>query len=92
MNKSDLINHISERNTDISPSDIKVAIDLMLELIIKTLEKQHKVEIRGFGTFTKKTRKAGKARNPKSGESVLVEERSYIAFKPSRDLNGSIKR
>jgi DNA-binding protein HU-beta/integration host factor subunit beta len=54
------------------------------------LEQGRHIELRGFGTFYSKTRKARPARNPKTGEVVNLHERAVPLFKYSRELKSKI--
>ena len=59
------------------------------EAIKKNLPKiinDNKIEIRGFGTFSSKVRKARKGRNPSTGESIFINEKNVIYFNPSKKL------
>ncbi len=49
------------------------------------------VSIPGFGTFKRITRKARKARNPRTGETVTVAERTVVTFRPTKPAKGKIK-
>ena len=90
MNKSDLIEILSKKNPEIPHEDIKSALNMILRQIVSALYQKRRVEIRGFGTFSLKNRKAGKGRNPKTGEIVYVPDKYYSAFKPSKALNKNI--
>lgn len=90
MNKSELIQSLSTHLSDIPEKDIDQATRSLLELIVSTLEKGGRCEVRGFGTFSLRTRKAGMRRNPKSGESVPVPEKHVLHFKPGKFLKEKI--
>lgn len=57
---------------------------------IENLDDEDRIELRGFGTFGVKVRKARTARNPRTGESVEVPKRRAPYFKAGRDLKKSI--
>jgi len=72
--------------TGLTKRDVGVVVDLLLETISKALcEKEH-IEIRGFGSFKVKTKKARMARNPRTGAQVQVPEKTVPYFKASREL------
>jgi len=52
----------------------------------ESLARRHRIEIRGFGTFSLSFRPARVGRNPKSGEQVSVPEKRVPHFKPGKDL------
>jgi nucleoid DNA-binding protein len=56
------------------------------------LKNGENVIISGFGTFHIRVRKARKARNPKTGESVKVADRIYPAFKPAKSLKQALRK
>ncbi|MDC0195198.1 integration host factor subunit beta, partial [Alphaproteobacteria bacterium] len=70
MVKSDLIFAINKKYPNLSNSDIDLIINLFLKKIIKSLNDGNSIEIRGFGTFTKKTNKEKIVRNPKTNEKI----------------------
>jgi nucleoid DNA-binding protein len=74
------------RETGIRKVDVQHVVDGCLDIIGETLEKGQKVELRGFGTFRVDERKARKARNPRTGEIVMVPAKKVPAFKASSDL------
>ena len=91
MNKSDLIEIVRSKQTYFSDDDVKQVINLLLNQICTALIKKHRVEIRGFGSFSLKKRKGGKSRNPKTGEIVYISEKYYASFKPSKELSARVK-
>ena len=70
MKKSDFIFLLSERLQDYNELDVSLSADLIQKIIIESLKKRNRVEIRGFGSFCIRDRKSIRARNPKSGESI----------------------
>lgn len=88
--KSDLIDHIYEK-TGHELKDIRSIVDIFLEDIKAALEKEHSVELRGFGTFEVRERKGRKkARNPKTGAIVSVEDHAVVAFRAGKDLKNTV--
>ena len=88
--KSDLIDKIYEK-TGNELKDIRVIVDLFLDQIKDSLEKQQSVELRGFGTFEVRERKGRKkARNPKTGEIVSVEDHAVVAFRSGKELKNTV--
>ena len=88
--KSDLVDAIYEKNgSDLK--DIRPIVDLFLESTKNALEAGQSVELRGFGTFEIRARKGRKkARNPKTGEIVSVEDHAVVAFRAGKDLKNTV--
>ncbi len=95
LNKSKLAGIISKklrsRKISITKLQVETVMDEMIEEIIATLKDGGKVEIRGFGTFSVKSRKAKKARNLKTGEEIVVPPRKVPSFKYSKKVIEEIK-
>lgn len=88
--KSDLIDTIYEK-TDHELKDVRSIIDMFLDEIKESLEKDQSVELRGFGTFEIRERKGReKARNPKTGAIVSVEDHAVVGFRSGKDLKNSV--
>ena len=66
--------------------DISLSADLIQNVIIESLKKRNRIEIRGFGSFCVRDRKSIRARNPKSGESIELPKRSIPYFRASKLL------
>ena len=85
MNKADLVSKVAE-STKQSKVVTRKILDNFLEAVGDTLAAGNNIEIRGFGSFKVKKRKAQVARNPRTGEQVNIPSRFVPAFKPSRNL------
>jgi integration host factor subunit beta len=90
MNKSDLVNNISNKSDSFTEDDIERSVNSILELISKSLSKKQRVEIRNFGTFSIRHREERLSRNPKTGTSVLVEAKNHPYFRASKNLKQSL--
>lgn len=91
ITKQDLIQEIA-KSTGFIRSDIKKAVEEFLVIIGETLQQNRTIEIRGFGTFSCKERKARPARNPRTGKEVLLEDRLVPTFKFSSDIKARINQ
>lgn len=89
VTKQDLIQDIA-RSTGCIRNDIKVVIEQFLTLVGESLAQDRTIEIRGFGTFACKERKARPARNPRTGETVRLESRTVPTFKFSSEIKARI--
>jgi DNA-binding protein HU-beta len=85
MTKADLVEKIAEK-TGLTRTDVAVIVDGFLDAIKQSMKEGNNIEIRGFGTFKIKPRKARKARNPRTGEEVPVPDRKVPVFKPSNEF------
>ncbi|HEX7076955.1 MAG TPA: HU family DNA-binding protein [Candidatus Eisenbacteria bacterium] len=90
MTKADLVDEISTR-TKISKSETATIVDQLLNAISRALSEGKHIEIRGFGTFKVRERKARKARNPRSGAEVMVPAKLVPVFKASNELKGMVR-
>ena len=85
MNKSDLVNKVSEL-TDISKKDASKAVDAVFDAISEALQAGDKVQLVGFGNFEVRERSARKGRNPQTGEEIEIAASKVPAFKPGKQL------
>ena len=86
FNKSDLAIHLSRKFSSLNDETIIEGIDLILHEIINTVALDDRVEVRGFGSFSKKTIRPRKFINPKTKEQSYLGETSIMHFKASRKL------
>ena len=84
MVKSDLIQKLCNLHPNILRKDITKTIDIIFEEISNALKNDLKYEIRGYGVFKTKHRKARIARNPKTGEKISIPEKKIPSFKMSK--------
>jgi integration host factor subunit beta len=92
MTKSVLIEKIAEKVDGLSKKQTEVVVETIFESIKDSLAKGGKVEIRGFGNFRLRSRKARKARNPKTGDSVDVPPKKVPYFKVGKELREMVNR
>jgi len=90
MTKSDLIEILAERQSLLNYRDVELAVKLILEQMSENLSNGDRIEIRGFGSFTLHHRPARVGRNPKSGESVTLDEKFVPHFKPGKELRDRV--
>ena len=84
--RSDIESSLKKEFPELSKSEISNAIDIILGSIIEAVALDDKVEIRGFGTFSKKLIRPRKFINPKTKEVSYLGETSTMHFKPSKSL------
>ena len=80
VNKAQLIEALTERLGDKKTAG--AAVDGLVDVIVRTVNKGEKVNITGFGVFEKRARAARTARNPRTGETVKVKKTNVPAFRP----------
>ena len=86
FNRSDLENSIKKQFSYLSKSDINTAVNVILDSIIEAVALDDKVELRGFGTFSKKLIRPRKYINPKTKKISYLGETATMHFKPSKKL------
>ncbi len=86
MTKSELIELITSRQTQLSAKDVELAVKTILEHMSQTLETGERIEIRGFGSFSLHYREPRKGRNPKTGDAVQLTGKYVPHFKPGKEL------
>ena len=86
MLKNDLVARIQAAHPDLRPIDAEKVVDTVLNEIADALKDGRRVELRGFGAFSVRRRDARKARNPRTGEPVSVEEKHVPFFKAGKEL------
>ncbi|MCP4041015.1 MAG: integration host factor subunit beta [Gammaproteobacteria bacterium] len=86
VTKSELIDRISQRQTQLAYKDVELAVKCMLEYMAQTLASGERIEIRGFGSFSLHHRPARVGRNPKTGEPVSLPGKYVPHFKPGKEL------
>ena len=91
INKKELIEIIANEQDQLPYKDIELSVKTIIESMIDSLKNGKRIEIRGFGSFSLRYRKSRIGRNPKSGESVNIDERYVPHFKPGKDLKERVK-
>ncbi len=92
MIKSELIQHLAERQPQLTHADAERAVACVLETIAGALADGQRVELRGFGAFTVRERPAREGRNPRTGERVAVPDKVVPFFKAGKGLRERIDR
>ncbi|HLN28564.1 MAG TPA: HU family DNA-binding protein [Gemmataceae bacterium] len=91
MTKKEIVKQISERIglTQLKTKDI---VQQTFDAIVDTLIEVGRIELRNFGVFEVKMRKARKARNPRTGERVDVEPKKVVTFKPGKEMEERVRK
>ena len=90
MTKKDIVLRITDL-TQIKQVDVKKVVQKTFDVIVDSLERSEKVELRNFGVFKIKERRARFGRNPRTGESVPVPPRKVVVFKPGLEMKKKIR-
>jgi len=86
MIRSELIQIIADENPHLYQRDVERIVNTVFSEITEALAKGDRVELRGFGAFSVKSREARMGRNPQTGEAVQVESKSVPFFKTGKLL------
>lgn len=90
MLKRELVNKVSDELQGYYKKDIAMAVDLILEEIAKALVDGRRVEIRGFGSFSVRSRKPRTTKNPKTGKIMNIAARKTLHFTMSKSLKEAL--
>ena len=86
MTKSELIQRIAQKQPQIVERDVEAAVKMMLDHMVECLADGGRIEIRGFGSFSLRFRRARVGRNPRTGAAVSLPARYAPYFKPGKRL------
>ena len=86
MIRSELVQKIADENPHLYQRDVERIVSTIFDEIIDAMARGERVELRGFGAFSVKQRDARVGRNPRTGESVQVEQKHVPFFKTGKLL------
>lgn len=90
MTKKDIVRTISDE-VGLTQQQTKKIVQRTFDSIIDTLVREGRIELRNFGVFEVKTRAARRARNPRTGEEVVVPEKHVVTFKPGKYMEARVQ-
>jgi integration host factor subunit beta len=90
MTRSDLVEELAARFAQLTHRDAESAVKTILDAMNQALVQGHRIEIRGFGSFSINHRPPRIGRNPRSGESVSIPEKRVPHFKPGKALREAV--
>lgn len=90
MTRSDLVEELAARFSQLTHRDAEHAVKTLLDAMSDALGRGNRIEIRGFGSFSINRRPPRIGRNPKSGESVAIPEKRVPHFKPGKALREAV--
>ena len=92
MTKSELIEALAQKQSQLAYKDVELAVKSMLDLMAQTLATGERIEIRGFGSFSLHYRPPRTGRNPKTGDSVTLASKCVPHFKPGKLLRERVNK
>lgn len=90
MTRSDLVEELAARFNQLTQRDAELAVKTILDAVGDALVRGHRIEIRGFGSFSVSHRAPRIGRNPRSGASVAIPEKRVPHFKPGKALREAV--
>src|SRR5882724_2988162 len=92
MTRSALVARLAERFSQLTQRDTEFAVKTILDAMSDALARGHRIEIRGFGSFSINRRPPRIGRNPRSGEQVIIPEKLVPHFKPGKALREAVDK
>lgn len=90
MTRSELVTELAERFHHLTPRDCEIAVATILDAMSQAMACGHRIEIRGFGSFSISHRAPRTGRNPRNGDSVAVPDKRKPHFKPGKALREQV--
>lgn len=91
MTKADIAEKI-HTTTGLSKKDSVTMLEAVFSIMKSTLETGEKIKVAGFGNFEVKQKKDRVGRNPQTGETITIEARRILSFKPSMVLRQAVNK
>jgi integration host factor subunit beta len=90
MIRSEMLQALARENPELRAEDVERALDTFFNEIAERLAQGGRVELRGFGAFSTRSRDARKGRNPRTGETVEVPGKRVPYFKPGKEMRARL--
>ena len=90
MLKSQILEKLQKKHSNLSDNDIEQLFNIFIKKITKSLRNGQNIEIRGFGTFTRKVNKEKFVRNPKTNQKLFKNQSYKLHFKIGKILHQKI--
>ena len=87
MLKSEILNKLHQKHSKFNTEDIELVFDIFIKKIVKSLKNGNNIEIRGFGTISRKNNKEKFVRNPKTNEKLFKNASYKLHFKIGKTLH-----
>jgi integration host factor subunit beta len=88
--KSELLQALNEKSSELQESDVELALNCLLTQLTEALAQGERIEIRGFGSFELRHRAPRLARNPKTGAAVKLPAKAAVHFKPGKEMKARV--
>jgi integration host factor subunit beta len=89
LTKADLARHLMD-NLEFSKKDADLLVNAFLDSVVEALREGDGVELRGFGSFRLRDRRARQGRNPRSGQAIQVPPKRVVYFKLGKELRSKL--
>src|SRR4051794_7865362 len=91
VTKKEIVKQIADK-IGLTQLKTKEIVQLTFDAIVETLLEEKRIELRNFGVFEVKQRKARKARNPRTGQRVDVPPKNVVTFKPGKEMEERVRQ
>lgn len=91
MTKAELIEQISQ-SAKVTRAKAEIVVNTIFDTMVSTLSNDHRIEIRGFGSFVNRKYEGYKGRNPRTGEVIDVKEKRLPFFKAGKELKEELNQ
>tara|TARA_B100001027_G_C16217649_1_gene308239 strand:+ start:522 stop:803 length:282 start_codon:yes stop_codon:yes gene_type:complete len=86
VKKSELLIYFEEKFDYLPKREVERTLEKILSFLSSSISKGNRIEIRGFGSFSIRSRSSRNGRNPSTGEKIFIDEKNFINFTPSKKL------
>ncbi|MEQ1717134.1 MAG: HU family DNA-binding protein [Hyphomicrobium sp.] len=90
MIRSELVQRLATENPELRIAEIEAVTDAFFNTIVEQLTRGGRVELRGFGSFSTRARKAREGRNPRTGGAVAVPAKAVPYFKAGKEMRAKL--
>jgi nucleoid DNA-binding protein len=91
VTKKEIVKQIAD-HCKLTQLETKEVVQMTFKAIVDTLLRDGRIELRNFGVFEVKQRKARKARNPRTGDKVEVPPKNVVTFKPGKEMEELVRQ
>jgi len=92
MTRSELVQKLVQSNVSLTPAQAEKSVEILLHDITSAVAEGQRVELRGFGVFTSRQRKARLGRNPRTGDGVKVDAKKVPFFKAGKHMRDLLNK
>ena len=92
MTRAELVQKLAQSNVSLTAAQAEKSVEILLHEITSAVAKGQRVELRGFGVFTSRQRKARLGRNPRTGDHVKVEAKKVPFFKAGKQMRDLLNK